>query len=101
MVADPSYNRNAAFGLALERAGLTRKAWAASIGVHANHVYLVVTGRRESARMRERIDQFVRATLTRNEIRRATHPSDAPQTHRTDSPESCSTYAAPATPAAA
>ena len=50
--------RKRRFLAALDLAGLTQGEWAAREGISANHLYLVLHGKRESRSLIERIDAF-------------------------------------------
>ena len=52
-------SRRAQFKVALIRAGLTAKAWAALKGVSPTHLYLVLDGERPSERLNAEIDAFM------------------------------------------
>ncbi|MDB4893161.1 MAG: hypothetical protein JWL61_5016 [Gemmatimonadetes bacterium] len=57
------HNRKTLFRAALVIAGLTAEQWAAQEGLTAGHVSQVLAGKRESARLVEKIDAFVQEHL--------------------------------------
>jgi hypothetical protein len=48
------------FNLALKAAGMDRLAWCKAEGISQTHLYAVLSGSRESARLSARIAEFVR-----------------------------------------
>lgn len=50
--------RKKLFRAALALEGKTLEAWSAERGITSNHVYQVLTGRRESARLTQVIDEY-------------------------------------------
>ena len=59
-------SRKQLFRAALAIAGQTVVQWAASEGLTPEHVSLVLNGRRESARLLDKIDAFVREKMDKH-----------------------------------
>ena len=47
------------FNIALKNAGVSRLDWCAAEGVTQSHLYAVLSGKRESARLTARIAEFI------------------------------------------
>jgi hypothetical protein len=60
-MAKTNPTRKAKFLAALDLAGVTGRDWAASQGVDYSHLYRVLTGERESARLVGEVDAFIAA----------------------------------------
>lgn len=63
MVRAKRASRKAAFKAALALAETTVEAWAKTSGVTSGHLYQVLDGRRESATLTEKVDEFIAEQL--------------------------------------
>lgn len=55
--------RKRRFLAALDLAGHTQTSWAAQEGITVTHLYLVLSGQRESARLLAKVDAFIAEQL--------------------------------------
>lgn len=60
---NPRVSRKGAFHAALALAGMTQRDWANQEGVTGGHVTLVLSGRRTSKSLTDKIDAFIREYL--------------------------------------
>lgn len=59
MVRNPDKTRKRAFKAALAWAGQTAEAWCADHDITRSHLYAVLSGQRESAKLTAEIDAFI------------------------------------------
>lgn len=62
----PALHRKTLFKTTIELSGTTVRAWAGAQDVSHTHLYLVLDGRRESAKLTEEVDRFIARVLREN-----------------------------------